>query len=181
LTKTDVSEPVLLKAFSDGEHQLLHTLGVCLLFKNSQSLFLLDEPETHFNPDWRANFVTRLHESFDGCDGQEMLVTTHTPFLISDSRPEKVLVFDKTDGVVSVSRPEYNTLGASINKITMATFGKRETIGGRAQGILEGLRQRFEQGEDREQLIAEINRELGESVEKVLLIKTILDSIKDKG
>ena len=60
------------------------------------------------------------------------LVTTHTPFLISDSRPEKVLVFDKTDDVVSVSRPDYNTLGASINKITMATFGKRETIGARA-------------------------------------------------
>lgn len=176
--KADVAEPIMLKNLSDGEHQLLHSLGLCILFKNTESLFLLDEPETHFNPDWRANFVTRLHESFNDSHGQEMLVTTHTPFLISDSRPEKVLVFDKTDGVVSVSRPDYNTLGASINKITMATFGKRETIGGHAQGILEDLRQRFEQGEDKEQLIAEINRELGESVEKVLLIKTILDSIK---
>jgi restriction system-associated AAA family ATPase len=139
-------------------------------------LFLLDEPETHFNPDWRANFVTRLHQSFNGSDGQEMLVTTHTPFLISDSRPEKVLVFNKADGVVSVSHPDYNTLGASINKITMATFGKRETIGGHAQGMLEDLRQRFEQGEDKEQLIDEINRQLGDSVEKILLIKTILDA-----
>lgn len=179
--KTDVAEPVMLKNLSDGEHQLLHTLGLCLLFKNTQSLFLLDEPETHFNPDWRANFVTRLHQSFNGSDGQEMLVTTHTPFLISDSRPEKVLVFNKTGGVVSVSHPDYNTLGASINKITMATFGKRETIGGHAQAMLDGLRQRFEQGEDKEQLIAEINRQLGDSVEKVLLIKTILDSMEGQG
>lgn len=179
--KTDVAEPVMLKNLSDGEHQLLHTLGLCLLFKNTQSLFLMDEPETHFNPDWRANFVTRLHQSFNGSDGHEMLVTTHTPFLISDSRPEKVLVFNKADGVVSVSHPDYNTLGASINKITMATFGKRETIGGHAQTILEGLRQRFEQGEDKEQLIAEINRQLGDSVEKVLLIKTILDSMEGQG
>lgn len=179
--KTDVAEPVMLKNLSDGEHQLLHTLGLCLLFKNTQSLFLLDEPETHFNPDWRANFVTRLHQSFNGSDGQEMLVTTHTPFLISDSRPEKVLVFNKTDGVVSVSHPDYNTLGASINKITMATFGKRETIGGHAQAMLDGLRQRFEQGEDKERLIAEINRQLGDSVEKVLLIKTILDAGSDNG
>lgn len=179
--KTDVAEPVMLKNLSDGEHQLLHTLGLCLLFKNTQSLFLLDEPETHFNPDWRANFVTRLHQSFNGSDGQEMLVTTHTPFLISDSRPEKVLVFNKTDGVVSVSHPDYNTLGASINKITMATFGKRETIGGHAQAMLDGLRQRFEQGEDKERLIAEINRQLGDSVEKVLLIKTILDAGADNG
>lgn len=179
--KTDVAEPVMLKNLSDGEHQLLHTLGLCLLFKNTQSLFLLDEPETHFNPDWRANFVTRLHQSLNGSDGQEMLVTTHTPFLISDSRPEKVLVFNKADGVVSVRHPAYNTLGASINKITMATFGKRETIGVHAQAMLDGLRQRFEQGEDKEQLIAEINRQLGDSVEKILLIKTILDAGSDNG
>ena len=179
--KTDVAEPVMLKNLSDGEHQLLHTLGLCLLFKNTQSLFLLDEPETHFNPDWRANFVTRLHQSFNGSDGQEMLVTTHTPFLISDSRPEKVLVFNKADGVVSVSHPDYNTLGASINKITMATFGKRETIGGFAQGKLKKFRQDFEEGRDKEQLIAEINRQLGDSVEKVLLIKTILDSMEGQG
>lgn len=177
--KTDLAEPVMLKNLSDGEHQLLHTLGLCLLFKNTQSLFLLDEPETHFNPDWRANFVTRLHQSFNGSDGQEMLVTTHTPFLISDSKPEKVLVFNKADGVVSVSRPDYNTLGASINKITMATFGKRETIGGFAQGKLKEFRQDFEDGKDKEQLIAKINLQLGDSVEKILLIKTILDAGAD--
>lgn len=179
--KTDVAEPVMLKNLSDGEHQLLHALGLCLLFKNTQSLFLLDEPETHFNPDWRANFVTRLNQCFNGSDGHEMLVTTHTPFLISDSKPEKVLVFNKANGVVSVNHPDYNTLGASINKITMSTFGKRETIGLCAQGILNDMRRRFEQGENTEQIIADINRLLGDSVEKVLLIKTILDSMEARG
>lgn len=183
-SKVGVEQPVMLKSLSDGEHQLLHSLGLCLLFKNTNSLFLLDEPETHFNPDWRANFVTRLHQCFKGAeDSHEMLVTTHTPFLISDSRPEKVLVFkkDTETGTVSVSKPEYNTLGASINKITMNTFGKRETIGGHAQAILENLRQRFENGEDKEQLIEEIDQQLGDSVEKVLLIKTILDSMEAQG
>ncbi|NTV21523.1 MAG: restriction system-associated AAA family ATPase [Chlorobium limicola] len=180
-SKTDVAEPVMLKNLSDGEHQLLHALGLCLLFRNTQSLFLLDEPETHFNPDWRANFISRLSECFNDSDGQEMLITTHTPFLISDSKPEKVLVFKKSDGVVSVEHPDYNTLGASINKITMATFGKRETIGLRAQTMLENLRQRFEQGANKEQLLTEINRQIGDSVEKVLLIKTILDSMEEKG
>lgn len=179
-SKQGVAQPMMLKELSDGEHQLLHSLGLCLLFRKTNSLFLLDEPETHFNPDWRANFISRLRECLPGTGnvGQEMLVTTHTPFLISDSKPEKVLVFDKDNasGVVSIRQPEYNTLGASINKITMNTFGKRETIGGYAQTMLDGLRQRFEQGDDKEQLIAEINRQLGDSVEKILLIKTILDS-----
>ena len=178
-SKVGVEEPVMLKSLSDGEHQLLHALGFCLLFKNTNSLFLLDEPETHFNPDWRANFVTRLHQCFNETNnGHEMLVTTHTPFLISDSRPEKVLVFNKADGIVSVDNPKYNTLGASINKITMTTFGKRETIGAHAQTMMEDLRRRFEQGEDKEQLITEINRQLGDSVERVLLIRTIRDSME---
>jgi restriction system-associated AAA family ATPase len=181
-SKLDVDEPVMLKNLSDGEHQLLHSLGLCLLFKNKNSLFLLDEPETHFNPDWRSNFITRLDQCFKGpkCS-HDMLVTTHTPFLISDSRSEKVLVFNKANNIVSVSKPDYNTFGASINKITMNTFGKRETIGGHAQTILKGLRKRFEDGDDKEQLLTEINRELGDSVEKVLLIQTILDSMEVQG
>lgn len=180
-SKKGLAEPLMLKDLSDGEHQLLHSLGMCLLFRDTNSLFLLDEPETHFNPDWRSKFISRLRQCLPDKEGvaQEMLITTHTPFLISDSKSEKVLVFekDKNSGAVSISHPEYNTLGASINKITMNTFGKRETIGGHAQALLEKLRVRFEQGtEDKEALITEIHRKLGDSVEKVLLIKSILDS-----
>ena len=180
-TKQGAAQPMMLKELSDGEHQLLHSLGLCLLFRETNSLFLLDEPETHFNPDWRANFISRLRQCLPGNGefAQEMLITTHTPFLISDSKPEKVLVFakDKTSGKVRISQPPYNTLGASINKITMNTFGKRETIGGHAQALLEALRARFEHGtEDKEALITEIHQQLGDSVEKVLLIKAILDA-----
>lgn len=180
-TKQGVAEPMMLKELSDGEHQLLHSLGLCLLFRETNSLFLLDEPETHFNPDWRANFISRLRQCLPGQGefAQEMLITTHTPFLISDSKPDKVLVFakDKASGKVSISHPPYNTLGASINKITMNTFGKRETVGGHAKALLDALRARFEQGtEDKEALITEIHQQLGDSVEKVLLIKAILDS-----
>ncbi|HCI6825970.1 TPA: restriction system-associated AAA family ATPase [Klebsiella variicola subsp. variicola] len=177
--KRGVEKPMLLKELSDGEHQLLHSLGLCVLFRDTNCLLLLDEPETHFNPNWRASFITRLRQCLpDQQDvGQEMLITTHTPFLISDSKPDKVLVFskDETTGVVRIHHPDYNTLGASINKITMNTFGKRETIGGYAQALLEDLRRRFEAGEeDRESLITEIHQQLGDSVEKLLLINAIL-------
>jgi len=177
--KRGVAQPMMLKGLSDGEHQLLHSLGLCLLFRDTNSLFLLDEPETHFNPDWRASFISRLRTCLQGREGvsQEMLITTHSPFLISDSKPDKVLLFkkDPASGTVSIGWPDYNTLGASINKITMTTFGKRETVGGYAQAILEAMRNRFEQGEDVSTLIDEIDRELGDSVEKVLLIKAMLD------
>ena len=137
-TKEGVDEPVMLKGLSDGEHQLLHSLGLCLLFKNTNSLFLLDEPETHFNPDWRSKFITRLRQCFEEDEfGRDILITTHAPFLISDSKKERVLVFEKeTDGNVRIAKPEFNTFGASINKITMNIFNKQETIGGHAHAVL---------------------------------------------
>ncbi|MDQ7746332.1 restriction system-associated AAA family ATPase [Hydrogenophaga pseudoflava] len=183
--KKGVKEALMLKSLSDGEHQLLHSLGLCLLFRDTNSLFLLDEPETHFNPDWRASFISRLRQGLRGREGasQEMLITTHSPFLISDSKPEKVLVFekDRISGNVTIKHPEFNTLGASINKITMNTFGKRETVGGIAEALLDGFKARFDAGqEDLSALVDEIEAELGDSVEKILLIKAIQDKLEEK-
>ena len=181
--KDGINTSVILKDLSDGEHQLLHSLGLCLLFKDTNSLFLLDEPETHFNPAWRANFISRFrdcfHEGKNPHKDREMLITTHAPFLVSDSEPHKVLVFDKDKdtGNIRISHPDYNTLGASINRITIETFEKRETIGGYAQSLLNVFREEFRNGRvDLDDLLRRIDRRLGDSVEKMLLMKTIEDS-----
>lgn len=177
-TKRGAKKPMLLKELSDGEHQLLHSLGLCLLFRNTNSLFLLDEPETHFNPDWRANFISRLRQCFpkDGEASQEMLITTHTPFLISDSKPEKVLVFskDKNTREVSIERPKFNTLGASINLITMETFKKEETIGAYAKSILQELLSSEFSEKDPHKLAQKIIDTLGDSIERSFAIQEVL-------
>ncbi|MGZ8172611.1 restriction system-associated AAA family ATPase [Methylobacter sp.] len=175
--KEGVSETIYLKSLSDGEHQFLHSLGLCMLYKDTNSLFLLDEPETHFNPGWRSKFISRLRDCFRQTDQnknvqREMLITTHTPFLISDSKPEQVLVFTKANGEVAVNRPEYKTLGASVDQITMLTFNKTVTIGGYAESKLLDIQERFEKGEDKDVLLQEI-KQLGDSVEKMLLIRNL--------
>ena len=65
LQKRGVKEGILSKSLSDGEHQFLHSLGLALLYKDKRCLYLLDEPETHFNPDWRAKFISRLRDCFN--------------------------------------------------------------------------------------------------------------------
>lgn len=176
LNKGDIAEDIFTRSLSDGEYQLLHSIGLCLLYRNTNSLFLLDEPETHFNPDWRAKFITTLKSSFnDSKSSQDILITTHTPYLISDSKRENVLRFDKIDKLCSVSRPDYNTFGSSINKITMMTFGKKVTIGGHAETFLEDLKERLSKGESSEKLLQEVTTTLGDSVEKVLFVNQLLD------
>jgi len=156
IQKSGVKENLLSKSLSDGEHQFLHSLGLCLLYKNKKCLFLLDEPETHFNPDWRAKLISRIRDCFNDKDAKdtmrEMLITTHTPFLISDSKKEYV----------------------------MKTFGKTETIGGYAEKQLNEIKQRFEAGAPKQELIDEVNNLLGDSVEKVLFLKRVIDSMEDE-
>lgn len=178
--KTKTNE-ILFKALSDGEYQFIHILGLCLLYNNTNSLFLLDEPETHFNPIWRSNFISRVRDCFNPINKNklsEILITTHSPFLVSDSRKEFVLIFEKNNNI-SVVKPDYNTLGASVNKITMSSFKQTRTIGGHAAKILDELNQKFLENGPSQELIDKTNELLGDSVEKTLFIKKLIYNSKD--
>jgi restriction system-associated AAA family ATPase len=181
IIKDGVTEKLYGKSLSDGEHQLVHTIGLCLLFRHAPALFLLDEPETHLNPDWRASYISTLRAALEADAAtknvmREVLLTSHSPFIISDCETENVLVFEKdANGKVEWRNPDFNTFGASANAITMKVFGRKETIGNYALGKLDVFQQRLDGGDAPEALIEEAGRELGDSVEKVLFINRALD------
>jgi len=190
IKKKQLKEPILTKALSDGEHQFLHTLGLCLLFRNQRALFLFDEPETHFNPDWKAKFISSIRDclpqkgDYEKFIMREMLITTHSPFLISDSKMEYVLVFEKdekTNKVKSALRPNFKTFGASINKIGIQIFKMPNTIGEFAASKLEEFKSELNNlnnKEELEDLIRRTQNELGESVERTLFVNQIFEKIK---
>jgi restriction system-associated AAA family ATPase len=186
LIKEGVSATIYVKALSDGEHQLVHTIGLCLLFRHEPALFLLDEPETHLNPDWRASYISTLRAALEADAAtkhvmREVLLTSHSPFIISDCQRENVLVFEKNeDGKVEWHNPDFNTFGASANAITIKVFGRKETIGDYARSKLDGFKQRLEGGDPPDALIDEAGKELGESVEKVLFINQALNRKEGK-
>lgn len=185
IEKEGTRDDILSKSLSDGEHQYLHAMGICLLFKDSNSLFLLDEPETHFNPDWRARFISTLRDCLvqsDKKNMRELLITSHSPFIVSDSHEENVLVFKKNDKtrVVTAERPGFNTFGASVNQITIEIFERADTIGDLANSEITTYETRFKDGENPNVLIKEINSRLGDSVEKTILINRIKGFIKDQ-
>lgn len=184
IEKEGTRDDILSKSLSDGEHQYLHAMGICLLFKDTNSLFLLDEPETHFNPDWRAKFISTLKDCLNQSKKEvmrELLITSHSPFIISDSHEENVLVFKKDFETreVTVNRPGFNTFGASVNQITIDIFERADTIGDLANSEISKYEYRYLQGENPDDLIIEINKTLGDSVEKTILINRIKGFIKN--
>lgn len=185
IKKKGLSKPLFTKELSDGEHQFLHSLGLCLLFKNESCLFLLDEPETHFNPDWKAKFISSIRHCFaleNESTMREMLITTHSPYLVSDSESKYVHVFVKDDETkkVNCGFPEFQTLGTSVNKITLRIFNKPDTIGTYANDKIEKLRKEFDETTDKQVFLSKVRKEIGESVESMLFINEIIDQIESK-
>ncbi|MEY8199968.1 MAG: AAA family ATPase, partial [Colwellia sp.] len=72
---------------SDGEAQLFQILGAARLFRDENTLFVLDEPETHLNPSWRTHFHECLNQVLSTKPKEQantqVLLSTHSPFMIS--------------------------------------------------------------------------------------------------
>lgn len=180
IKKKNIEKPLLVKNLSDGEHQFLHSMGICLMLKDKSALLLLDEPETHFNPEWRSRFISMLNQSLEkgGSNNltRDILITSHSPFIISDCFPDKVIVFEKGQQPVNARELGIDTFGASVNILTNKIFGQKHTIGKYALDKIESFRLRSKmKNENIDMLVDEINEEIGDSIEKLLLIKEIKD------
>ncbi len=177
-------EPRLMREISDGEHQFLHTIGICLMLKNRRSLLLLDEPETHFNPSWRAKFIKILNDSINKGSLEEskklnihllkdILLTSHSPFIISDCMPDKVMMFkldreSKKIKVRKASEVGFNTFGASVDLILQEIFDMEYSI---SETALEEIRALLRKRTI--EIIIEGAKRFGESYEKGFLYERI--------
>lgn len=167
LKKKGISETVLSRSLSDGEYQFLHSIGLALIYRDTQSLFLLDEPETHFNPSWRAEYMSVLKQCFEETKTKaELLITSHSPFIVSDTKEENVLLFEKDDeGNANRKEIEIHTFGASVNEITDVIFNQHETIGNLSLKELNDSLENINTIEDYHKA-KHILSKLGDSVEK---------------
>ena len=84
-------DPVDYVSLSDGEHQLGQLLGTLCMLSFTGVMSALDEPESHFNPQWRVRCISRILDlpTNDGvrrsgdktgkAAEQECILTTHVP------------------------------------------------------------------------------------------------------
>ena len=120
----DSDAPVDYVSLSDGEHQQALVLGTYAMVRDANAIFLLDEPESHFNPQWRVKFFQRLLDMTGNRGNQDVLLTTHAPFVPSDMPREQVMIFsrDEESGKVEVRQPPIETFGSSFDRILETCF-----------------------------------------------------------
>jgi predicted ATPase len=93
---------------SEGEQQLLTVIGLLLFTQNDESLYLLDEPDTHLNPVWTYDFLKLLEDNSLAKKGQ-LIVATHNPLMIGSLRRNQVRILEvakSDDGKLRVDARE---------------------------------------------------------------------------
>lgn len=173
-------------SLSDGEHQLAQILGTMCMASFPNVLFLLDEPESHFNPQWRVKFISRLMDlptasGKRGDEGgaaaqQDCLITTHSPFVPSDMSREQVLIFMKNGSAVKVRRPDIETFGTTFDTILDECFDVRPPMSEVPRREIEELMS----SKNLDAIKAGIAK-LGDSVDKVFLMDRLRQLSKTEG
>jgi len=104
LKKNDGS--VTFRELSEGEQQLLTVLGLLRFTAENESLFLLDEPDTHLNPRWCVDYLNYLKsfvgQNSEGQDNSHIVLTTHNPLAIAELVKEQVQILYRDPGTRTV-------------------------------------------------------------------------------
>ena len=105
----------------------------------------------------------------------DIIISTHSPFLVTDASQEKVFIFQKDKNSVKtvLKRPWFQTLGSSVNKINIEVFGATNTIGDNALNKMDELIKLHYHKDNLEEFLVLLNSSLGDSVEKTILINRL--------
>lgn len=176
---------------SDGEHQFIHIVGGMLLFDevNAQRevIYLLDEPDTHFNPEWRSKFFSQLDEVLIN-KNHEIILTTHSPFILGDCHGYNVFVFERNleTNVLNFSRSKYETYGANFSYLLQNIFNFSHQMSDKSRESLIELEDKVKLAEENltklsKEEVEVLDKELklyGESVEKLFVVNEIEKLLK---
>lgn len=136
--KPEVSGEIPFHEISDGEKQLLSVLGLMRFTGKDESLFLLDEPDTHLNPAWKWNYLQLIKAVFQRNAESHLIMTSHDPLTMGSLMASQVQVMSRNEsGAISVARPDIDPRGLGFTSILTQIFGLKTTLDPKTQGTLD--------------------------------------------
>ena len=114
----------------------------------SESLFLLDEPDTHLNPRWSVDYLKYLEafigRSEDGEESSHVVMTTHNPLAVAELLRDQVQILSRNKDTQSITAqaPELNPRGMGYaGVITSELFGLDAAVDSHTLALLDEKRQ----------------------------------------
>lgn len=145
LKKNDGS--VTFRELSEGEQQLLTVLGLLKFTAEEESLFLLDEPDTHLNPQWCVDYLQHLKD-FVGANDKDresshIVLTTHNPLAVAELVKGQVQILKRDPDTLRISAvlPDMDPRGMGYSGIvTSDMFGLAAALDNKTFQLLEEKR-----------------------------------------
>ncbi|TKE93730.1 hypothetical protein FCV53_04200 [Vibrio sp. F12] len=142
--KNGADESLTFRELSEGEQQLITVLGLLRFTRDDESLFLLDEPDTHLNPAWSMEYINFLKEvagfnldankekaDSGAVDNSHIVLATHDPIVISTLKQEQIKIMKRDEDSLQVfaASPLYEPKGMGFSGILMSDmFGLRSDL-----------------------------------------------------
>ncbi|HEX8826455.1 MAG TPA: AAA family ATPase [Archangium sp.] len=89
---------------------------------SGSGVVLIDEVDLHLHPRWQRRLLPALERTFPQC---QFIVTTHSPQVISEVKPECIYLLERKDGEIQATRPE-SSFGRDSNRILEDLMGVDE-------------------------------------------------------
>ncbi|MER9241251.1 AAA family ATPase [Mesorhizobium sp. M0633] len=139
VTRNGVKQEISSKEISDGEKQLLTIVGLLYLTHGEETLFLLDEPDTHLNPAWKWDFLRTIKEQGGNISNCQFILTSHDPLTIAGLKREDVQIVYKNreTGKTEVDHPPVDPQGLGMAGVLRQIFGMRTTLDPETQGWID--------------------------------------------
>ena len=154
------------RELSEGEQQLLMVLGLLRFTQEDESLFLLDEPDTHLNPAWSLRYLEFIKLVVGDQPNSHILMTTHDPLTIAGLTRSQVQVMQRDDGTgqISAKYAAEDPRGMGVAALlTSDIYGLRSTLDLETLNLLDKKRELSIKEtltpEERDQL-AQLNQQL---------------------
>ncbi|WP_081818723.1 AAA family ATPase [Pseudomonas sp. PH1b] len=132
------NEALTFRELSEGEQQLLTVLGLLRFTGGKDSLFLLDEPDTHLNPSWAIKYLQFLRDFVPNHETSHLLMVTHHPLAIAELKRQQVQVMWRDDNYRVHSREPYvDPRGIGFMSTLTEIFGLNTTLDLETQKLVD--------------------------------------------
>lgn len=122
---------------SSGEQRILRffsDLCYCGTNLKEKHIYLFDEMDLSWHPEWQRKmiyYIMSVMKSYRQNAYINILIATHSPFILSDMPKENVILITKKElyGNAEVSKKELVTFGANIHSLFADSFFLKSTVG----------------------------------------------------
>lgn len=97
IRKKSSNDIIEFTELSEGEQQLITILGLLLFTSDVNTLFLLDEPDTHLNPNWQRNYLNFFNKYTENLNNH-IIISTHSPLMVQSAEDAGIILFKLENG-----------------------------------------------------------------------------------